>query len=601
MAKMKFSMRHFLAPSWLGVLGLAFLVAGCAGPDVRNPPAGSGLASGNPPVLTCEQLAAVAFPQLESRAVVLVGAEQKEAAGSQGQTISHGAFCKLSGELNRRVSPVDGKTYAIGFEMRFPAQWNGRFFHQTKGGLDGMVAPAVGDIQGGGQASSALSKGFVVLSSNAGHVDTRSSPISGGLFGIDPQARQDYGYQAVASLTPMAKALIRAYYGKAPDRSYVVGTSNGGRHAMVAASRLADQYDGYLVSAPGFNLPKAAAAQLWGAQQFATISPLGANGRPDVAKSFTVADTKLIAERVLAVCDGLDGAVDGMVFDTAGCQRRFDPLRDIPQCAGTSDGTCLSAAQKTVLARVHAGASLPDGQPLYASFPWSEGIHNNSSSGWRTWKFVNATAPRDPLAMAFVFMTPPMNPSVMHGGGTSVLDFALNWDDKGFRVDRDAKRIYTTDATYRESAMSFMTPPDPVMKAMVARGGRMIVLHGVADPVFSANDTIAWYEQFKVSHGRAATDSARLYLVPGMGHSRGGPATDQFDFVDALVDWVEAGVAPEAVLARARGKGGATLPVNEDVPAGWSPDRTRPLCPYPTFARYLGAGDMERAQNFECR
>lgn len=163
------------------------------------------------------------------------------------------------------------------------AGWTGRWFRAT------------GDILGSGQASSALTKGFAVLSSDAGHADTRTNPISGGVFGVDPQARIDYGYNAVASLTPMAKALIGAYYGKGPDKSYIVGTSNGGRHTMVAASRIGDQYDGYLVSAPGFNLPKAAVAQLWGAQQYAAISPLGANGRPDISKSFSVAETRLIA------------------------------------------------------------------------------------------------------------------------------------------------------------------------------------------------------------------------------------------------------------------------------------------------------------------
>ncbi len=45
-----------------------------------------------------------------------------------------------------------------------------------------------------------------------------------------------------------------------PDRSYAGGTSNGGRHAMIAATRLGDQYDGILASTPGFHLPRAAAA-----------------------------------------------------------------------------------------------------------------------------------------------------------------------------------------------------------------------------------------------------------------------------------------------------------------------------------------------------
>ena len=170
-----------------------------------------------------------------------------------------------------RKSPVDGQTYAIGFEMRLPLEWNGRFWYQANGGIDGSVVTATGNTSGGGPLTSALLQGFAVISSDAGH-NGAQNPI----FGIDPQARLDYGYQAVGKLTPMAKRVIRAAYGKRPERSYIGGCSNGGRHTMVAAARYADQYDGYLVGSPGFNLPKAAVASIYGAQQYAPLAVPGA-------------------------------------------------------------------------------------------------------------------------------------------------------------------------------------------------------------------------------------------------------------------------------------------------------------------------------------
>ncbi|WP_281047809.1 tannase/feruloyl esterase family alpha/beta hydrolase [Shewanella frigidimarina] len=140
--------------------------------------------------------------------------------------------------------------YAIGFEMRLPSDWNGRFYFQANGGLDGSVQKAVGRfLKSASKDSGALKKGFAVISSDTGH----ASPAP--LFGMDPQARLDYGYNAVAELTPMAKSLIETAYGKQPDRSYFGGCSNGGRHTMVAATRYADLYDGFLVGNPGFNLP----------------------------------------------------------------------------------------------------------------------------------------------------------------------------------------------------------------------------------------------------------------------------------------------------------------------------------------------------------
>jgi feruloyl esterase len=108
--------------------------------------------------------------------------------------------------------------------------------------------------------------GFAVISSDAGH--QAGTPF----FGIDPQARLDYGYQAVAKLTPMAKALIASACGKGPDRSYFGGCSNGGRHTMVAMSRYPDDYDGFLVGDPGFRLPLAASANIVGVQNYNALA-----------------------------------------------------------------------------------------------------------------------------------------------------------------------------------------------------------------------------------------------------------------------------------------------------------------------------------------
>ncbi len=131
--------------------------------------------------------------------------------------------------------------------------------------------------------------GFAVISSDAGHA-ARTGPI----FGIDPQARLDYGYQAVAKLTPMAKAVIQTAYGKGPDRSYFGGCSNGGRHTMVAAARYADQYDGFLAGDPGFRLPLAALANIAGAPG---LQRGRHDTRPTRRPASRAAERTLVAER----------------------------------------------------------------------------------------------------------------------------------------------------------------------------------------------------------------------------------------------------------------------------------------------------------------
>ena len=582
-----------IRPASLKALAAASLIAlaGCASSPV---PTANNLATrpavGAQAVLTCDALVTrFTFARTQLLTVERIAAGQLKLPGIVEAMPEH---CVVKGRMNERIGPVDNKPYAIGFEMRLPTTWNGRFFYQANGGLDGFLTPAYGDILGGGPTSNGLLKGFAVISSDAGHAFDRSTPIGGATFGLDPQARLDYGYNAVVQLTPMAKALIHTFYGKRPDTSYLVGTSNGGRHAFVTASRLPQEYDGILASTPGYNLPRAAVAQVWGAQQFATVArPNTATQRPDLRTAVSPTELTLLSQRILARCDVLDGLADGIVADLQGCQAAFQIERDVPTCpaGGTSQGQCLSAAQKAVLAQVFKGPVDASGNRLYTGLPWDAGV---AGRDWATWKFEFSVGPRDAIALAFVMTTPPASTDVVSGQGNSLIDFAL-----GFPLDQALAKISATDATYRESALSFMTPPDPTMREFVARRGKLIAFHGAADPVFSALDSVRWLDGLRAAHGGAADQHARLYLVPGMNHSRGGPATDQVDMVEALVHWVEQGQAPEAIVAGARGAGSAVP--NLEVPTDWHPQRTRLLCPYPQVARYT-KGDPELAGSFAC-
>ena len=495
------------------------------------------------------------------------------------------AHCLVKGRMHPRKGS-DGRDYAIGFEMRLPQAWNGRFYYQGNGGLDGTVQPAQGAL-GGGPLTGALLQGFAVISSDAGHTGAQTP-----FFGLEPQARLDYGYQAVAKLTPMAKGLIAAAYGKGPDRSYIGGCSNGGRHAMVAAARLGDQYDGYLVGAPGYRLPNAALAQLWGAQQWATVSTPGATiphpmnpsaTLADLGSGFTPKERQLLSSAVLEQCDALDGARDGMVQATQACQARFNLQKDVPTCQGERNGQCLTVAQKQVVAAVFSGAKTATGQPIYVSFPYDAGV---SGANWATWKFVNALA-LDPLAVGAVFSVPPGRVDPLKE------DVSARWP-----------LFSATDDAFRESGLSLMTPPgqdNPVnLGALRARGAKMVLFHGVSDAVFSAEDTRRWIERLDQAQDGKAADFARYFPVPGMNHCSGGPAADQFDLLTPLVQWVEQGVAPQAVPASVCGAG-HTGGANAELPKDWSASRTRPLCAYPTVARYAGSGSLEDAASFSCR
>lgn len=121
--------------------------------------------------------------------------------------------------------------------------------------------------------------------------------------------------------------------------------------------------------------------------------------------------------------------------------------------------------------------------------------------------------------------------------------------------------------------MQIMAPPgadNPDLAAFRDAGGKMMIYHGVADPVFSVNDTANWCAKLDANGGGAA-EFARFYPVPGMNHCHGGPAADAFDLLTPLIAWVEQGTAPEPAHARAE---------NEDLPEALQ-TATRPLCAAP--------------------
>jgi feruloyl esterase len=189
--------------------------------------------------------------------------------------------------------------------------------------------------------------------------------------------------------------------------------------------------------------------------------------------------------------------------------------------------------------------------------------------------------------MGYIFSSPPDAPNLADAG----LGYQL-----GFNMDTDAPKIFAKNAVFKESAMDFMTPVNATqLSALKNRGGKLIVYHGTADPVFSPNDTIAWYDAVNAGDSTAPA-YARMFLVPGMNHCSGGPATDRFSMLTALENWVEHGTAPESVVAKVN-------PADPDVVAkGWPATRTRPLCAYPKQAMLkAGATDLESASSFVCQ
>lgn len=507
------------------------------------------------PQLDCAGLTSLAIPPqlLPSPSDVV----QITSATLTAATATLPEHCIVQGKINPRIG-VNNTPFAIGFELRLPTLWSGRFFFQGGGGNDGSYTNATGAVGNGGRT--ALSRGFATTKTDGGH--TGSSAAS---FGFDPQARIDHAYNAFDKTAVTAKAIIDLYYGKMPDRSYFAGCSGGGRQGMMFTQRFPHYFDGVIAGSSAMSVAtKASISVAWESITYNSIAPTDANGNHILSQAFSNADLTLVANAVLQACDAEDGVVDGSINNVTACT--FAP--GVLQCAGAKDATCLSSDQVSALEKGFGGPFNSAGHPLYINWPWDAGI---GASGWRMWKI--GTSPTATPNSAFFtlmqdairneFFTPP-DPTF------SILNF--NFDTDPARMVAEGK-IYDT---WKDAKLS----------AFRAHGGKLLFYHGVSDPIFSANEDMNYYERLvAANHGLEEAGSfARLFLVPGMNHCSGGPATDQFDTLTAMINWVENGSAPDKIIATGNS----------------FPGRTRPLCPYPTYARYIGQGSIEDASNFVC-
>ncbi len=481
-------------------------------------------------------------------------------AGDKPDGIVLPAHCVVTGRIDPRTG-VDGKPYATGFELSLPDEWNGRLLYLGGGGNDGVLRDTTLSSSISITTPSPLSQGWAVVSTDAGHRGQSAA------FGLDPRARIDHAFDAHHKTALAARALIGQRYGRPPHHAYFSGCSGGGRQGMMFSQRYPDLFDGITAGAPAMRVSSGATvAAMWATHKLSAVAPKDASGAPILSRAFSDADLGLLAKGIVNACDAADGAADGMVNHTAAC--RFDP--GTLQCSGAKTDACLTGAQVGALREVFGGPRDGAGRALYFGQPWDPGA---AGPGWRQWTLGRSTTPQPDSRYVFLmvdalvneFFTPP---------------------DPGFdytRFDFDPARMGWFSAVYD-------TFEDTRLAAFRRRGGKLLLIHGMADPIFSATEMLDYYGKLAANNGGvdATQGFARAFVVPGMNHCSGGPATDGFDSIQAMVDWVEHGRAPDRILASA-------APTN-----AWFPNRTRPLCPHPAYARYKGTGSIENAANFDC-
>lgn len=464
------------------------------------------------------------------------------AAGFGGPGIELPPHCHVEGAIDRRIG-VNDVEYYIGFALNLPADWNGNFLFQGGGGLNGNVAEPLGGVAAGTQP--ALHRGFAVVTNDTGH--QAQGPFDASFF-ADQEASLNFWYKANPKVAEVVKPLIRHYYEQAINYSYFAGCSTGGREGMLMAQRYPLYFDGVISGAPAMRTSVSNIGIRWVGVQLNQAASRNDNGMPVPGPMLSEAESTLLVDALMARCDGLDGAEDGLLFNTLACD--FDP-RQIACAEGqASSGTCLVPAKAEAVHKAMQGPTDSHGFQVYPGFQYDAGIDDK---------------PGLPGILAST-NNPPEGP-----GSTGVLE-----------IDVDAQVL---EFTQPHLVMGEST--SVIMSSFVDNGGKQIFYHGAADPWFSVNETIRYYGEMAANNGGLETvqDWSRFFHVPGMAHCGGGDQTlDSFDLLTSLTDWVENNDAPAQVIATGRSLPGVS----------------RPLCPWPAYPHYEGGGDINDAENYSC-
>ncbi len=463
--------------------------------------------------------------------------------------------CLIKGSFGKRTG-YDGKSFEIRFELRMPTEWNGRFLFEGGGYMDGVDWPAYGTLFGM-LSPNALDRGFAVVRTNSGHDSPNGNAIDGA-FSYDQQAKLDYAFNALEKVTLSAKKIVSTYYGKTPEHSYFAGCSNGGRQAMLVSQRYPDYFDGVVSGDPSFNISRLSPRLVWNINVLAEIAPKDSNGNPIISKSYSDSDLKFIADAVRKKCDPLDGLEDGVINDIAGCT--FDPTSLV--CKGAKSDRCITAGQASTLTKIMTGPLNPNGEPLYQPLPYDTGLDGS----WRfTFLGTSATSNGDSFietaglhTLRYHSLTPP-DP---------------DFDPKTMNLANTLERIRETQA---------LNDAEATLMNAFAEGSKLIIYNGVSDFALSVFELAEWYDNTDQATPGDIQEWARMFFVPGMGHCGGGIATDKFDPLSAIIDWVEGGNAPDYLAAQ----------------GDRFPGATRPVCAWPKVARYKG-GPPAELNSFTC-
>jgi feruloyl esterase len=423
----------------------------------------------------------------------------------------------------------------IKMELWLPTTWNGKFKGTGNGGLGGGAGVGLNALAAG------VRRGYATAGHNTGHEGDSS-------YALDhPEKIKDFGYRATHEMTVTSKALVRAFYGRAPTLSYMAEGGGGTIAALSAAQRYPEDYDTIAVTGMSSYLTRHTFAQMW----------IWQATHKDAASFIPPDKYPVLHDAVLAACDTLDGLKDGVVGDPLGC--RFD-LATV-QCKESAAANCLTPPQVEAARKIYQGPKhARTGAELYSP------LYPGSELGWG--QLAGGDQPLGIPVEFFKFY-------VLRDPAWDYRVRPLNFDSDVAASDRP--EIQPVNAV------------DPDLRRFFARGGKLLLVDGWNDTSVPPKVAINYFNRVVATVGERQTrESMRFFMVPGMGHGPGTQGAENFDF-DALgliEQWKEKGAVPDQLVV-GHFKDGKRV-------------GARLVCQYPRIAFYKG-GDAENPASFECR
>jgi len=530
--------------------------------------------------LACADLAGMTIPPaaigLPTTGGTVTSATVVAASGTGARVIPE--HCLVNGA----IAPIDPAAEAIQFRVALPTVWNGKAMMFGGGGFDGSIPSVVGNVPAGpADQPLPIGRGYAVFASNGGHQAGALGSLDGN-FLLNEEMLRNWAGEALKKTRDASAFLIKARYATATiQQAYFAGGSTGGREALEVATRWPDDWTGIIAWYPAW---KQMSAMLAGHRANRALAKPGAY--PNTPKR------KLIYDAAIEACDGLDGLIDGLISNQNRCNAVFDPstaslsgtpLR-CPDGADTGD-TCLSDVQIATLKAMNAStrfnftmASGETGYPGYNVWGADLGITSNPSPLQPTITFLNlnTSAPAHPMPSTAPYISRQLD---------AMIRFGVTHDAGYDSLSLDPENPGPWGLRLSELSTLLDVPVD--LDAFAAKGGKLLLAHGLSDVLVSSRGTEEYYQRLQARMGPAEVDKfVRYYEAPGYGHALATAFNVAWDSLSTLEAWVEQGTAPAPQ-------------VMGDTASG-SVGRTRPLCEYPKWARYNGSGDANAAASFTC-